>query len=147
MTTRVDVYTSARALIGTKYQHQGRLPGVALDCIGVPIVVAWDLGLVPRTFNVTGYPRVPDGQMLMQYSDQYMVRRAADAPLVAGVVIAAAIEQDPQHFGILAPYRHGGLSIIHALADAHPPRVVETRFMPSARLRVVASFDLPGVVA
>lgn len=146
MTTRADIVEYARtALVGTPYHHLARLPGVGIDCIGVVISTARHFGMVAPTFDVKGYARTPDGRSLIRLSDQHLVRRGIDESLLPGIVVVMAILHEPQHFGILADYRHGGLSIIHAYADAVPPRVVEQRFMPSQRLRLVAAFDFPGV--
>ena len=64
---------AARSLIGTPYHAKGRLPGVGLDCIGVPIVAAWLAGVKPRSFDVRGYSDVPDGSLL-PLCDQHMQR-------------------------------------------------------------------------
>ena len=62
--TAADVVAAARAHIGTPWQHQGRLRGVALDCAGLVIMVARDLGIVEPDFDIRGYGRAPDGTML-----------------------------------------------------------------------------------
>ena len=74
---------AARSLIGTPYHTKGRLPGVGLDCIGVPIVAAWLCGLRPRSFDIRGYSDVPDGSLL-PLCDQHMQR-------VARVAIPASL--------------------------------------------------------
>lgn len=146
--TRADVLACARDWIDTPYQHQQRMRGVAVDCIGLPIGVARTLGLVAPDFDVQGYARTPDGSSLMALARLHMqsVPGGVEA-LAPGMVVVCVVDADPQHFGILGDYRHGGLSIIHANAQADPPRVVETRLMWSRALQFVAAFDLPGVVA
>jgi cell wall-associated NlpC family hydrolase len=112
MTTRQDIVDAAYEQIGTPWVHQGRLPGVALDCAGLVIVVARKLGLVPPDFDINGYQRMPDGSMphtLRQY--MVSVRRENMAP---GDVVSMAFDKDPQHVGIVVPYRHGGLAMVHA---------------------------------
>lgn len=146
--TRAQVVAEARTWIGTPYQHQQRLRGVAVDCIGLPLGVARALGLVEEGFDVQGYARMPDGSTLMQLACRHMRRIArVDSPtlLLPGQVIVCAVDLEPSHFGILGNYAHGGLSIIHACARATPPRVIETRLMFTRALRFVAAFDLPGV--
>jgi hypothetical protein len=64
MTTRAQVATQARAWIGTPFAHQHRARGVGVDCVGLVIGVARELGLVPSCFDVTGYGSVPDGVAL-----------------------------------------------------------------------------------
>jgi cell wall-associated NlpC family hydrolase len=147
MTTRADIVACARTWIDTPYHHQGRLKDIGVDCIGVPLGVAHELGLVPANFDVKGYSKVPDGRSLLRLANEHMVRLALDGVLSPGMVIVVAINGDPQHFGIVGDYRHGGVSIIHANSQANPPRVVETRLMFHRTMRLVAAYDMPGVTA
>lgn len=139
MPTPADVVAAARSHLGTQWQHQGRLPGVALDCAGLVICVARELGLVPADWDVPPYSRRPDGSML-EWCDRMMQRRGAPAP---GRVLVLAVRNDPQHLGIVADYRHGGLSVIHAASAAG--KVVETRLMFASNFRLRAVYQLPGV--
>lgn len=139
---RQDVVTAARGWMDTPYRHQARAKGLGVDCIGLVIGVARELSLVAPDFDVNGYRRRPDGTTLMRLSLQHMVAVEYEA-MQAGDVVVVAFDTDPQHFGILADYRHGGLSMIHA-ASGHG-RVIETRLMFSRALRFVAAFRLPGV--
>lgn len=137
--TAADVVAAARAQMGVKWQHQARLPGEALDCAGLVICVARGLGLVPSDLDVNGYSRVPDGSML-RWCLQYMQPLAAPR---AGAVLVGAWERHPQHMGIVADYRHGGHSLVHACSTAG--KVIETRLAREAAMRAVAVFWLPGV--
>lgn len=139
--TRTDVVQAARGWLGTPYHHQARLKSVGVDCVGLVIGVARELGLVHPSFDVPAYPRSPDGVSLMALADLHMQR--IDAPLQSGQVIVVAFDANPQHLGIVGDYRHGGHSIIHAAA--RPGRVIETRLMFSNAMRFVAAFDMPGV--
>lgn len=117
--------------------------GIGVDCVGLVIGVARELELVPPVFDVAAYPRTPDGFSLMHLADLHMSR--SDSALVPGQVVVIAFDANPQHFGIVGDYRHGGLSIIHAAAK--PGRVIETRLMFGRTMRFVAAFDLPGVTS
>jgi len=143
MITGADVVAAARAQLDVPWMHQARLPGVAVDCAGLVIVVARQLGLLPPEWDVNGYSRSPDGTLL-PLCDQHMTRIYA---LELGAVIVLATQRDPQHLGIVADYRHGGWSIVHAHAMSQPPRVVETRLMFSAALHLRGIYRLPGVAA
>jgi cell wall-associated NlpC family hydrolase len=142
MTTPVDVVRWARAQQGTPWRHQGRLPGVALDCAGLVICAARALGLVEADFDINGYSRNPDGTLLAG-CDAHMQR--IDEPELGAVVIVAT-QVEPQHVGLLGDYRHGGWSIVHAANAGDKPGVVETRLMFSRTLRLVAYYRLPGLV-
>lgn len=141
--TRQDVVHAARQWLDTTYHHQGRLRGVGVDCVGLVIGVARDLGLVPAGFDVAPYPRTPDGTSLLHLAELHMEPLPVGEVLEPGHVVVVRFDQEPQHLGIAGDYRHGGLSLIHSVA--RPGRVIETRLMFSRAMRFVAAFRLPGV--
>jgi len=144
MTTPAQVVTAARALLETPYHEQARLPGIGIDCAGMPIVVARMLGLVAPEFDVTGYTSRPDGTLL-SVCDRFMQRVVA--PEVGGVVVVAVRREGlPSHLGIVATWSGGDgfLSMIHA-DNVRARRVIETRLEWSAALRLVQAYRLPGV--
>lgn len=140
--TRASIVASARTWLGTPFQHQARLRGVGVDCVGLVIGVARELALVAPDFDVTGYPRQPDGHSFTALAAAHMdvIERHHMEP---GDVVAVAFERDPQHVGVLGNYRHGGLSIIHAASVAGA--VIETRLLFGAAMRFVAAYRLRGV--
>lgn len=141
--TRMQLVAAAREWIGTPFHHQGRLQGVGVDCVGLVIGVARQLGLVAPAFDVPAYPRAPDGASLMHLVDLHLMPLQMDEPVQPGHVIVVRLDAHPQHLGIVGDYRHGGLSIIHAAAQ--PGRVIETRLMFSRAMRFVGAFNVPGV--
>lgn len=143
MTRGDDVVAWARTQLGVPWRHQGRSPGVALDCAGLVICAARALGLVAPDFDVNGYSRVPDGSM-MRFCSEHMTQLNAPE---AGAVVVLATRHDPQHMGLLAPYRHGGWAIIHASNAGRPEHVAETRLMFCKTMTLRGYFRLPGVEA
>lgn len=139
--TRADVVAEARTWLGTPWVHQHRAKGQAVDCAGLIICVARDLGLLPADFDLNGYSRMPDGTLLA-VCDEHMdrIERSAMQP---GDVLLMATEHDPQHMGILGDYRHGGLSLIHAASKAG--RVIETRLMFAGNQKFRGAYALRGV--
>lgn len=139
--TRADVVAEARKWLGTPWVHQHRAKGQAVDCAGLIICVARDLGLLPADFDLNGYSRMPDGTLLA-VCDEHMdrIERSAMQP---GDVLVMATEHDPQHMGILGDYRHGGLSLIHAASKAG--RVIETRLMFAGNQKFRGAYALRGV--
>lgn len=137
---RPRIVDEVRALRERPFLHQGR--GERLDCIGVVIVVARGLGLVAADFDITGYPPQPDGVTLLRLAREHM-RELPKAQAQAGDIGVYAWGGAAQHFGVLVPYKHGGLAIVHALGPRSPARVIESRILPGMRL--VAAFALPGV--
>lgn len=142
---REFIVDEARAWIKTPYRHQGRVKGVGVDCAGLPICVARNLGLVGYEFDVSGYGRVPDGASLVAACDKWMTR--IDLPELGSVIVVRfRPEWHAQHLGILADYKHGGFSMIHALGTADGKgRVVEQRLDESTLRRTVGFWRMPGV--
>jgi cell wall-associated NlpC family hydrolase len=139
--TREAIVLAARSYIGTPFVDRGRLPGVALDCVGVPVCVCRELGIRAPDFDVEPYTNQPDGRTFLAECDKHMQRIEQDA-LQPGDVIVFAVGALPQHIGVVGGYLYGGHSIIHANARAIPPRVVETRLMYSRILKFVAGYSL-----
>jgi cell wall-associated NlpC family hydrolase len=141
MATRAEVVAAARGHLGTPWVHQGRFPGLALDCAGLVILVARGLGLVAHDFDVNGYERAPDGTML-GWCDGHM-QRISEIELGAVLVLATA--EQPQHLGIVGDYLHGGWSLIHACNATRPPRCIETRLMFARNQQLRGIYRMPGV--
>jgi cell wall-associated NlpC family hydrolase len=139
--TAADVVAAARAEMGTPWMHQGRLPGVALDCAGLVIITARRLGLRPADWDINGYARTPDGSLMAQCARHMQ----PIGRLELGAVLVLAVHEDPQHLGIVGDYRHGGWSLIHAASRAE--RVIETRLMFARGCELRGIYRLPGVLA
>lgn len=63
MTLQEQIIKRARTCLGTPFHHQGRLPGVGIDCIGL-LVHASAVLENPLKDNIN-YGRYPDGKTLM----------------------------------------------------------------------------------
>lgn len=134
MISRADIVATARSYMGVRWHHQGR-NRAGLDCVGLVLATAWDLGLTTVDFD--GYGRVPDGRMLRAELDKHMDR--TDSPHI-GDVLLMRIEQQPQHLAIATD-----IGIIHAHAMMR--RVVEHRLDDWWSSRVVGAYAWRGVVA
>jgi len=108
-----EIIAAARECLGTPFRHQGRLPGVGLDCAGVAVHVARRLGLVPQDSG--HYGRLPvDGQLQRQLDQQPFLRqRASASDRLPGDLLLMRFTGEPQHLAILA---HG--TMIHAWEGA-----------------------------
>lgn len=134
MVTRAQFIAEARSWEGVPWLHQGR-SRLGVDCIGLLIVVARALGL--SDYEVDGYGRTPDADLMRREAERLMVRTMHPQP---GDVLLMRFHRDPQHILILTePAR-----VIHAWADAG--RVVEVNYPPSWQRRVVGAYQVPGVV-
>ena len=141
MVTRAQVVAEARGWLGTPFEHQGRVRGAGVDCIGLLIGVAQSLGLTQ--FDVTGYGRTPSAGMLQDGCRTHM-RPLALADVQPGDVLLMRFVREPQHVALVGDYVHGGLSVIHSYQGAGG--VVEHRLDDVWRRRVVVAFEVPGVV-
>lgn len=64
---------TVRSYCGTRWRHQGRLPGIGLDCGGVHVCAAQAVGL-PVHDHPGGYPRLPDGFTIEAILSQDLVK-------------------------------------------------------------------------
>lgn len=145
MITRSAIVAAARALVDTPYGHQGRVPGLRgrIDCIGVPVVVAWATGAKPRAWNVAGYRPIPDGHTMLRRLRAEMGREITRDAMQPGDLAVLDWGQFPHHVAIIGDYYLGGLSMIHA--DNIKRKVVEHRLVIDAPARFVTAFEFPGV--
>lgn len=130
------IVTAARTWLGTPYQHQQRLKGHGVDCIGLVIGVAWELTLWPKTENKTGYGREPFNGLLRDNLAEHMIEVSQPEP---GTVALIRWLIEPQHCAIVT----GDDSIIHAYGRVG--KCVEHRFSDVWKKRAVTYFRFPGV--
>lgn len=138
--TREAIVTAARRLKNTPFVHQGRT-AEGLDCIGLVLNVAWELGFLPRSYDINGYTRMPDGSLFKE-CDRLLTRVKAPQD---GSILVMRFEEQPQHIGFFSTYK-GHPSVIHALADrARGGKVCEHRLTADWPSTVVGCFDFPGI--
>ena len=110
MATRAEVIKEARSWIRTPWRHQGRIKGVASDCIGVVIGTAKALGLTEPDFDIRDYARFPDGKLLRKYLGELMDPVSLSQKQGGDVLLIRPSRID-QHIAILTFEN----SIIHAI--------------------------------
>lgn len=137
MSTRADVVQMALSAVGTAFHRNGRKPGIGLDCAGLVICVARELGFVAPDFDVPAYTN-PDGTLIdtLNLNMTPIARR----DMRAGDVVAINTADDPFHVGILYDYRADVLGIIHASSDRLHQRVIAQRLMFSANFRFAGAW-------
>ena len=134
---RSAIITEARALIGTPYQHQGRVPGVGMDCAGVIVHLLACMGI---NHDVPGYGRLPEGDKLLTACDEVLTRIPRDA-FKPGDVVALRLLREPQHLALVTDY-----GILHAWQRIwSPAKVCETTLSDDWRGRICAAWQFPGV--
>jgi cell wall-associated NlpC family hydrolase len=142
--TREDLVSEARSWIGTPWHHRACIKGVGIDCIRLIEALAKFCKIIGDDFVTPDYGPEPDGILLRKVLDQHLIPTEKKEP---GNVVLLAPGDRPQHVGILAPYKHGGLSMIHACnaKSCVPPRVIETRLLFARNMKFVASYSFPGI--
>lgn len=136
-----NIIDIARSQIGTPFRHQGRIPGMALDCAGLVAIVAQSLGVEYNEWP--GYGRNPHDGLLESVMDgQPSVTKigASSESAVAGDILMIKFRADPQHLAICA-----GDTIIHSYSAAG--KVCEHIFDSKWRQRVTAVYRFNGVSA
>lgn len=142
--TRADILTAARAELGTPFRHQGRTPGVALDCAGLVCHVATALGL--EYLDQQGYSRHPsDGLLESALDSQPALVRVPLADIQAGDVLLMKFNSDPQHLALFAGHSpvYQAEGIIHAWLQAR--KVCEHVLTDEWRSRIVRVYRFIGV--
>lgn len=130
-------------LLGTPYHHQGRLPGVGLDCAGPLVCGAWHFGLKPRCFDVRGYSREPDGS-LQSYLDAHLLRRQRPELQLGDVVLNGFRMAPPRHIALIVGEEHGQWVMLHACSRTGK---VQLERLPYERrlYRYVQGYTVPGL--
>lgn len=143
MTTRAELVAEARSWLGTPWVHQGRMKGVAGDCVALVTMTGKAKGLT--TFDITDYVRKPDGVALLALLRRYLIEIPV-AQMQPGDVLCFVFNRIPHHIGVAGDYRGegGGLSVIHGDNSA-TQMVVEHRLDERWRARICAAFKYPGI--
>lgn len=143
MTTRAAIVAEARSWVGTRYQHQGRLKGIGVDCVGLIGGVAIAAGVAEgaqwaQDRALAGYGRIPDPKVLLGGCERYLDRIER---WQVGDVLVLSVTRDPCHFAIVSaldpPY------IVHAYARSR--KVVEARLDETWAGRVRGAYAFRGV--
>lgn len=138
------IVAAAREIVGTPYVHQGRIGGVALDCAGVPVHVARTLGIPVEDY--ASYGRTPNPAELRGLLEKNLLRVRQDEMQI-GDVAWLKFRETPQHLAIVADFRVGGFSLIHAYNWSGLSKVVEHPMDKVWKARIVAVWRYPGVEA
>lgn len=147
MITKAQVVTKAREYLGTKFRHQGRLKGQAIDCVGLPLMIAEEFGLWDRE-GVLIHSRDSvnySPQPLDSFVHEECKRRLIEKPvseMTDGDVVTVRNPVIPCHVAIVA-HITDYLSVIHAHNGIG--RVVEHILTDELRALILGCFSFPGV--
>ena len=133
--TAEDILAAARSFLGTPFRHQGRIPGLALDCAGLVVSVAKEIGA--DYIDRPGYSRNPSGGLLESaLDDQPCLERVTDRQ--PGDVLLMRFSGEPQHLAIFT-----GENIIHSYEAVG--KVCEHRLASVWAARIVRVYRFKGI--
>ena len=141
MATQTDFINALRSQLGVRWQHQGRLPGVALDCAGLVVVAARMAGL--EVADITTYDRRPDTGVLQGQIHATGLEHAGKYdPHQVGDLLVISYDNNPQHLAVITEIEVGAPPlIIHGSAKER--KVVEHYLSDDWRGRVVQVWRFP----
>lgn len=141
MITVATLLAIARSWIDTPYHHQGRIKGVGVDCIGLIIGIAQDIGVtnIDRPeFRAYGR-RPPRGRGMLRYFDEMATGKSmlVDPGRIAVFFFDEATKR-AQHIGITTD-----VGILHTYSSMG--RVVEHNLTQDWISKLICTYDFPGV--
>lgn len=150
-TIGAHVVEIARQWLGTPYRHQGRLMGSRVDCVGLILMVGFDMNILTMTdeewTEFAGYSRTPNPERMGRAMEKFLVR--LDVPpgeLGPDGSIPWMEWRDglPMHLGVAGTFE-GRRTLIHAYE--HMGRCVEHGFVAEWPDRVASWWAYPGSLA
>lgn len=149
MATRAQIEAAARRYVGTAFRHQGRTLGHGIDCVGLVLCVAEELGVTAtdgKSLLMADYPNYgpdPDTTKVFDHCCARLIRKTP-ANLKRGDVVCMKVPISPTHVGIITEIPGQGLGMVHAYGERHTERCVEHILDITWRRRIVAAFEFPG---
>jgi cell wall-associated NlpC family hydrolase len=138
--TGTSVVTQTRTYLGVRFRHQGRRagdgPGSGIDCAGLIVLVAQDLGL--SNFDFLNYTKQPYYGTLKKILDDNL-EKISVLDLQAGDILLMRFDKEPQHLAIYT----GENTIIHSLLECK--KCTEHRYTDVWKQRTVAYYRYKGV--
>lgn len=136
--TQDDIINAARSQVGiAKFRHQGRVANQFLDCVGLAIYVAKQIGVEYN--DVEAYGTSPSNGLLESALDnQPCLTRVFDKQ--KGDLLLMRFKLEPQHVAF-----YTGENIIHTYQAVN--QVCEHRLDEQWNKRIVRIYRFNGVVA
>lgn len=132
MLDREKALAAARGCLGTPFHHQGRQPGMGLDCIGLVIHALREGGMIID--DDTAYGRQSEAGRLEAALEAHGFEKTETAR--AGAVLLFRLWRSPQHVALVTAQGR----IIHAYAPQGC--VVETDTSAFWQRRLYGIYDL-----
>lgn len=134
----VEIVEAARSLVGVPYRHQGRDRDSGIDCAGVPVVIAREVGI--SGFDTTRYSRRPKPREMDRAMAEAGCRKIPMKDMAPGDILRLAMPTWPVHCAILDEDGKGQW-IIHAWLSAR--KVVRESLGPERRADIRSVWRFP----
>jgi cell wall-associated NlpC family hydrolase len=135
---REEFIATARGYTGTPFHHQGRLPGVGLDCAGLVFCALEARGY--QVSDVQGYANVPSNGLFAS-----VVLKHCDtinqSDVLPGDLMIFAFESEPQHIAIVTELNP--VTILHSYAQVR--KVVENHLDATWQARLRGCYRLKEI--
>lgn len=144
---RKEVVAKAREFNGTPFQHQGRIKGTALDCVGLPLCVAEELGIVDKngvplkSRDNLNYSAQPQDQLVHQECQNRLIQKPIEQ-MADGDVVTLRVPSIPCHVAIVTLV-DGVWHMIHAYTGNR--KCAEHVMDDKWKKRIEGVFSFPGV--
>lgn len=143
-----QVIECARTFLGTPFRDRGRAKGRGLDCVGLPLMVAGELGIKDTEGQpihgqlYTAYSPQPINNIVLDLCAKHLVRVSLQDKQT-GDILVMKVPHAPCHVGIYLGKVNGEDWLIHAYAGVD--KVVEQPIDIKWQRRICAAFRFPGV--
>jgi NlpC/P60 family putative phage cell wall peptidase len=140
--TRSEIVADARTWIGTKWQHQAGMKGIATDCIGLIKGVYEDMSgnkVTEQVNYASTWHLFKKEEVLYSAVKNYATEILSDARLPGDIILFAFGKGPAHHAGILTEKD----KFVHAYAETG--KVVEVTLDDFWRKHIKYVFKYPGV--
>jgi cell wall-associated NlpC family hydrolase len=131
--TKDAIVDAARSVVGTPYHHQGRIPEIGLDCVGVIVIYARCFGLELK--DPANYSFRPKLETCLEYLTLNNIKKV-ESPEFGDILLFHKRRVIPPHFAI-----HLKDTIVHC-----PSVFVEERGIKSKVVEAVYSEKWKGLL-
>lgn len=138
--TRTNIVNFARKQIDTPWHHQGRVAGVALDCLGLVLISYKSVGIELKSQD--GYAKFPPTEILKKMLEEQFTK-IHESKVKEGDLVLISILGAPIHFGIISQISSMNIThIIHAYQASPISKTVETIVNDTWRRRFVGFYTM-----
>ncbi len=139
MVARETVVAEARSWADVRWVHQGRNRH-GIDCIGLVVVVRRALGI--GDYDISGYPREPDGTFMSHFFHAGGARVGILKAKPADLLLFKDAKS-PCHVGIITARKGDLMLMVHAHATRR--KVIEEPVINEWQQKWVAAIQMPDV--